>query len=269
MSEHSGSSGPAGPIGFETRNPDFGKGALRRRVRLVAQGDDVLAGVEDAYHSFRLKLSHDGDRITQLIPRYLRVPLTTCVTATAPLQRLVGTPLATGWRSLAASESPLAHCTHLYDLTVLAMAHATRGGSRTYDVVVPDEHAGAVWTTLSRDGELVFRWQTLNSTILAPSELAGKPLLRGFSRWATRYFSGDDLEAALVLHKGYFVSRAREWDVEAGADKPVAHHTMMRGACHSYSEPQISMAIRQRGMTIDTSDPHVPLLTDLDESIHS
>lgn len=264
MTSREASPQSAGPIGFETRNPNFGQGCLRRRIRLIAREGIVTAGVEDAYHSFRLTMAHDGHRITALTPQYLRVPLTTCSTATIPLQRLVGISLATSWRELATNESPLSHCTHLYDLTLLAMAQALRGGTRTYEVRVPDEHPGPVWTTLHRDDELVFRWQTFDSIILAPTDLADKPLLRGFSRWATRHFSGEDLEAALVLHKGYFVSRARAWDVEAGAGKPVTHHTMMRGACHSYSEPQISAAIRQRGMTIDTSDPNLLLLADLD-----
>jgi hypothetical protein len=253
----------AGPKGFEQRNPSFGQGALRRRVRLIAEGNEVRAGVEDAYHSFRLTLRHDGQRIVDILPRFERVPLTTCPSAEEPLRRLIGTPLETGWRELAIQENPRTHCTHLFDLAVLAMAQARRGGARSYDVVVPDEHPGAVWTVLQRDGETLFRWRTFESRILEPVDLADKPLLRGFSRWATARFEGDELEAALVLHKAYFVSRARAWNVEAGADKPVAHHTMIRDACHSYSEPQMSIAIRNRGTTIDTSDPAVPLVVDL------
>ncbi len=253
----------AGPKGFERNNPDFGRGALRRRIRLIAAGNEVRAGVEDAYHSFRMTLRHDGERIVDLVPQFQRVPLTTCPSAALPLRRLIGTPLKSPWRELATRESPRSHCTHLFDLAILAMAQALRGGTRTYDVTVPDEHPGPVWTTLQRDGETLFRWRTYQARILEPLELADKPLLRGFSRWAMTRFEGDELEAALVLHKGYFVSRARAWDVEAGADKPVVHHTMMRDACHSYSEPQMSIAIRQRGTTIDTSDPSVALLTDL------
>lgn len=253
----------AGPKGFEQRNPSFGEGALRRRIRLIAEGHEVRAGVEDAYHSFRMTLRHDGERILELLPRFERVPLTTCPSAAGPLRRLVGTRLDSSWRELATRESPRTHCTHLFDLAVLSMAQALRGGTRTYEVVVPDEYPGPVWTSLYRDGELIFRWRTFEARILEPLDLADKPLLRGFSRWATTRFEGDELEAALVLHKAYFVSRARSWNVEAGADKPVAHHTMMRDACHSYSEPQLSMAIRTRGTTIDTSDPAVSLLSDL------
>lgn len=252
-----------GPRNFGEANPSFGQGALRRRVRLVAAPGVVQAGVEDAYHSFRMALRHDGTRITALEPRFLRVPLTTCPGAEAPLQRLVGMALDTPWAKLATDEDPRSHCTHLFDLASLAMAHARRGGERSYEVTVPDEHPGPVWTTLHRDGVEVLRWQTWKARILAPDGVAGRPLLRGFSRWANAELEGDTLEAALVLHKGYFVSRARPWNVESGAGKPVAHHVMMRGACHSYSEPQMSVAVRNHGNVIDTSDPAVPLVADL------
>ena len=252
-----------GPRGFGEANPDFGRGALRRRVRLVAEPGAVRAGVEDAYHSFRLALHHDGSKITAVVPRFLRVPLTTCPGAEAPLRRLVGLALDTPWAKLAMTEDPRANCTHLLDLASLAMAHALRGGERDYEVRVPDEHPGPVWTTLHRDGIELLRWQTFKARILSPGPFAGKPLLRGFSRWANAELAGDDLEAALVLHKAYFVSRARPWNVEDGAGKPVSHHVMMRGACHSYSEPQMSVAIRNHDNVIDTSDPAVPLVADL------
>lgn len=254
----------AGPKNFADRNPRFGSGALRRRVKLIADDGVVRCGVEDAYHSFRLTLQHDGERITALQPTFHRVPLSTCPSADVPLRGFVGMALDASWRALVAQENPRSHCTHLHDLAMLAMAHARRGGTRTYDVAVPDEHPDPVWATVHRDGVEVLRWRTWRGKILAPTALEGRPLLRGFSAWANTTFSGDDLEAALVMHKGYFVSRARPWDVEAGAGLPVGTHEMMRGACHSYSEPQMSRAIRNRGTTIETSDPATPLLTDLD-----
>jgi hypothetical protein len=251
------------PRGFADRNPGFGNGALRRRIRLIAGEGVVRAGVEDAYHSFRLLLRHDGRCITALEPVFLRIPLSTCPSADGPLRGFVGMPLDASWRTIVGEQNPRQHCTHLHDLCTLAMAHARRGGERCYDVVVPDEYPNPVWSTLHRNGEQVLRWRTFKGQILEPEELAGRPLLRGFSSWANAAFSGDALEAALVLHKGYFVSRARSWNVEATAGQPVTHHDMMRGACHSYSEPQMSVAIRNGGTTIDTSDPSTPLLNDM------
>lgn len=252
------------PRAVEERNPDFGTGALRRRIVLSATDGLVRAGVEDAYHSFRLALHHDGRVITGLEPGFVRYPLDTCASAGDPLQRLVGTRLDTSWRDLVGAEPPRRHCTHLYDLAALAMAHALRGGHRRYDVVVPDELDEPVLCTVHRDGERVLAWRTSRGRVVDPETLAGQPLLKGFNLWARNLLEGDELEAASVLHKGYFVSRARPWDVEASAGKPVAHHEMMRGACHSYSEPRMSVAIRNRGNTLDTSDPSTPLLADMD-----
>jgi len=251
------------PRGFAERNPGFGTGALRRRLKMVAEAGCVRAGVEDAYHSFRLRLHHDGQRVTAIEADFLRIPLSTCPSAGGPLRGFVGMPLDAPWRQVVSIQNPRRNCTHLHDLCTLAMAHALRGGTRRYDVVVPDEYPDPVWTTLHRDGELLLKWRTFKGKILEPAEFAERPLLRGFSAWANETFSGDDLEAALVLHKGYFVSRARSWNVEATAGQTVAHHEMMRDACFSYSEPQMSIAIRNGGTTIDTSDPATPLLGDM------
>lgn len=253
----------AAPRHLAERNPDFGQGVLRRRVQLIAGDGCVQAGVEDAYHSFRLMLRHDGQHVTALEPRFLRAPLSTCPSADVPLRGFIGMALDASWRQVVASQHPRQHCTHLHDLCTLAMAQALRGGARRYDVAVPDEYPGPVWSTLHRNGELVLRWRTWKGTILEPAGLADRPLLRGFSAWANARFTGDELEAAVVMHKGYFVSRARRWNVEASAGRPVADHDMMRGACHSYSEPQMSVAIRNRGTSIDTRDAATPLLEDM------
>jgi hypothetical protein len=66
-----------------------------------------------------------------------------------------------------------------------------------------------------------------------------------------------------VLHKGYFVSRARRFNIAGGAGQRVARLEVMRGACFSYSEPRMSVAIRMAGHVLDTSAADTPLLEDL------
>lgn len=241
----------------------FGTGALRRRIRLLAQNGLVRAGVEDSYHSFRLALRHDGKVITRIDAQGVRFPLSTCPGAVTALRDLEGESLTAPPIDVAHRHAPRSHCTHLYDLTLLAMAHALRKGSRQYDVEIPDEHPDPVWSRVWRDGIEIHCWRTFNNKILAPRRLADHPMLRGFSLWASRQFAGDALEAAHVLHKGYFVSRARPWDVDADAGQSVAHHQIMVGKCYSYSPAVMATAIRQRGMTIDTSDQSIDLLPDL------
>lgn len=251
------------PDDFRALNPQFGSGALRRRIRLIAAPGLVRAGVEDSYHSFRLDIAHKSGKVSGVATRALRYPLDTCPLASAPLQRFIGLPLSTSWPDLIARENPREHCTHLYDLLFLAMIHASRGGQRTYDITVPDEHPGPVWSTVHRDGVEVLRWKTQSGVVLEPQSVAGRPLLKGFSRWAGEQLSGDELEAAVVLHKGYFVSRARRFDIAGGAGQRVAHLEVMRGACFSYSEPRMSVAVRMAGHVIDTSFSETPLLEDL------
>ena len=251
------------PDDFRALNPNFGSGALRRRIRLIATSGRVQAGVEDSYHSFRLTLSHDERVVSHIETRALRYPLDTCPLASVPIQKFIGVSLRTPWSDLISRENPREHCTHLYDLLFLSMVHALRGGQRTYDITVPDENPGPVWSTVHRDGTEVLRWKTRAGVVVEPNGFAGQPLLKGFSRWASEQFSGDELEAAVVLHKGYFVSRARRFDIAGGAGQRVAHLEVMRGACFSYSEPRMSVAVRMANHVSDTSSPTTPLLEDL------
>jgi len=246
-----------------TPNPDYGRGIFRRRVVLISQEMSVRAGVEDAYHSFRLTLKHDRHAVVALDAQALRVPLSTCPAATIALSRLVGTPLDASLSSLRREHSPRSHCTHLYDLASLALAHALRQGRRQYDVEIPDEYPGAAWSRVLLNDVEVHRWQTYRNTIQAPDTLRGHPLLRGFNEWAQRAFTGDALEAARAFQQGYFVSRARPWGIEADAGQSVAHHAAMRGACFSYAPEVMATAIRLAGTTRDTTDAGTPLLADL------
>lgn len=218
----------------------YGSGVFRRRIRLIAAADSVRTALEDGTHSMRLVLRHDGTRIAGFDPEFLRIPVDTCPGAIEPLRKLIGTPLATPLRAVLAAHDPRLQCTHLHDLALLAMAHASRRGTRQYDIEVPDEHPGAVWSRVLRDGSEVHRWQTFHGRILAPEPFAGLPMLRGFAAWASERFAADAdaLEAALILHKGYLVSSSRRYDMSSKIGQPVQQFTLMHGACYTYS-PEI------------------------------
>jgi len=244
-------------------NADYGQRVFRRRIRLIAGAGEVRAALEDTGHAMRLVLQHDGERITAITPDFRRFPLDTCPTAAEPLRALVGMPLATPMRRMLGAHDPRAHCTHVYDLTLLAMAHALRGGVRQYDVEVPDEHPGPVWSRVLRDGVDVHRWQTFEQRITAPEPLAGRPLLKGFSLWANEHFGADPeaLEAAVVFSKGYMVSTVRRFDMDAHVGVPAMQFTMMHGACYSYSHPAVARAVRLKTVR-DLTDVGDDLLED-------
>lgn len=245
-------------------NPSYGRGVFRRRIRLIAAPGAVRAALEDVAHAMRLVLRHDGGRITAIEPEFRRIPLTTCGGAADPLRAFVGLPLATPLRRLLAEHNPRAHCTHIYDLAQLAMAHALRGGVRQYDVEVPDEHPGPVWARLLRDGTEVYRWQVFEGRILAPEPLAGRPLVKGFSLWAYELFGADPeaLEAAMVFSKGYLVSSSRRYDMSRYVGRSASEAHTMRGACHSYSEPAVFQAVTIGGTHRDLTDVGDELLGD-------
>lgn len=245
-------------------NPQYGRGLFRRRIRLIAEPGQVRAALEDVAHAMRLVLRHDGTRITAIEPDFRRIPLTTCPGAAEPLRAFAGTPLATPMRRMFGEHNPRAHCTHIYDLALLAMAQALRGGVRQYDVEVPDEHPGPAWSRVLRDGIEIHRWQTFEARIVAPEALFGRPLIKGFTLWAYERFGADAeaLEAAMVFHKGYLVSGSRRYDVDAYAGRRAADAGVLRGACHSYSEPTVFRAVTIGGTHRDLTDAGEALLAD-------
>src|SRR5690606_6674344 len=96
-------------------NPDYGNGVFRRRILLRNQPALVLADVEDCFHAFRVRLGHDGRKVTHIESEAIRYPVTYCTESTAVLRSFVGTPLSDDRRELREHQIPGLHCTHQYD----------------------------------------------------------------------------------------------------------------------------------------------------------
>lgn len=237
------------------QNPDYGNGIFRRRIRLVGEPGKVIAELEDCNHGFRSVVFHDGVKVTDVQAETLRVPLTTCGGAIEPIKALSGTLIDSSTLAINSAVSARANCTHLYDLSLLAIAHANRGSvTRQYDVEVDDEIDGRAESRVLRDDRLVFSWQTSQWQILAPSHLKDKPLFKGFAAWASNAFKGDQQEAAFVLQKGYFVAQSRIYDIEAFAGLPAINNTPMHNACYSYTSPILEQAYSNTGAIRDFTD---------------
>lgn len=221
------------------QSADFGHGVFRRRLRLIAGAGEVRVGLEDTKHAMDLTLRHDGARVTDIEPRMTRFPLSTCPGAAGPLRAFIGAALGPHPARPSALVDARANCTHLHHMTLLAIAHAQRGGVRQYDIEVPDEHPDPVWSVIRRDGVEVHRWRTFNGEITEPAAFAGLTMRKGFARWASERFSGDDLEAAFVFSNAYFVSFTRRFDTRAWTGKSPTGHGEMVGNCYSY-QPQIA-----------------------------
>jgi hypothetical protein len=204
----------------------------------------VVGELEDQAHGMRCLIEHDGRVITGVTSDFRRFPMTTCIGAGEPLEQIVGEPVGSDFRTFFRDGRARMNCTHMFDIAWLATAHAARGETvRTYDVEVPDEVDGRTEVRLFRDGERLLRWTLYKSIVQAPEEMAGRHLFGGFTSWALEKLAGDDLEAALVLQKGYFVAQARRWVVEPGLLRPrekAAH----AGVCHGYGHARIDQAAR-------------------------
>lgn len=244
-------------------NPSYGSGSFRRRIRLRASDTEVLAELEDHNHGFRLRLQHDGQQVTAIDAETMRIPFSTCPGAVKPLRELCGLPITEDSQQLIANSKPSANCTHLYDLSLLAIAQAARGpGERLYDICISDETDEQPSAAEIRlDGQLLHRWLCRDWSIVEPAELAGNVLYKGFTTWANAAFSGEAQRAAFALQKGYFVASARRYDLDAMAGEAANDaREIMYGACYTYTSPQIEQAQRLASSVRDFSDTAEQLL---------
>lgn len=245
-------------------NPNYGQGRYRRRIRLSTTGNSVFGELEDTNHAFRCTITHDGAHVTDIQSDVIRIPFDTCPGAVEPIRNLIGLPLCEDIQELIPHVDAGGNCTHLLDLALMAIRHASRTQAEwLYDICIEDQSTEeAVCAEIFANGELIHSWQTLNWGIHEPAALAGKVLYKGFSKWANKAFIGDSKEAAFALQKGYFVSSARRYNIDAQAgDSALEHSDVMLGVCFSYSSPQIDVARRTAGSTRDFSDTPEQLLT--------
>ena len=244
------------------KNPNFGNGIFRRRVRLQKGQDDkglyVLGEMEDCNHGFSSKVYYANNVVIDIEAEALRTPFNTCPGAITPLRELIGSPLGLTAKAQIANINMASHCTHWIDLSLMCMQHATREETiRDYTVDVPDEIEGqSTQVTIRCNDEIVHQWEIQKWQLLQPQSLVGKTLFKGFAQWANEAFVNDEraLEAAFILQKGYFVSNARPMDLQKLAGESALHHTVMRGACYSYSEPQVNSAVRTKDSIRDFTD---------------
>lgn len=235
----------------------------RRRIRLTRQDNLVHGELEDDCHGFKVTLQHDGNAVTAITGDALRVPLTSCPGALAPLQALVGVAVDGTLPAIVARAKPRDNCTHWYDLALLALTHATqREPVRVYDVEVEDQPADApsARAEVFMNGRSVHRWLIDRTTLVEPQKYAGKPVLSGFAAWAYFAFDGEAREAAFVLSKGIFVAFSRLYDMSGISGQSALKHTNMLGACYSYSPGVVETSFRNHDTVRDFSNTPEELL---------
>ena len=219
-----------------------------------------MAWLEDDFHHFGIEMRHDGDQVIAVQGQTIRFPRDTCPGALGILQEAVGMPLNKRSTVLGQRTNMRMHCTHLFDLLGLAIAHAACGREhRRYDAVVPDREqldissaasavsrlGGYTRPELYRDGKLVMVWEMLGNDITGPQEYAGLSLGRGFRQW-TESRAVDEAEAAHILRRATLIALGRLIDLQAMPPEDVK---ATEGVCYSF-QPDIA---RHSSYTINSS----------------
>src|SRR4051812_33935746 len=93
---------------------------FRRRLDLRRSATTVDAEIEDHIHHVGVRVTHDGERVTAIEGKAVRLPWSPCPAAVVLLDELVGAMIGELPRVL----DPRQHCTHLLDLARMAIRFA-------------------------------------------------------------------------------------------------------------------------------------------------
>ncbi|PJI89547.1 hypothetical protein DAH55_18475 [Sphingomonas koreensis] len=218
----------------------------RRRVRVVPGDGRIEVDMEDDAHCFGVSLIHDGARIEAVETRAPRYPWSTCPAAGGFLaQRMAGVALA----DAALVENQRDHCTHLYDLFVVAARHALDPAPFTYDIRVSDPVEGVIVAEIDRDGETLLHWQFDDVRENAVGVPTGDR--RAFDAW-TRAQPENLIEGGLMLRRGVMVSGTRFFDFPVGA--AASAMSQMIGSCFTYAPERAGQALREPDTIRDFSN---------------
>jgi hypothetical protein len=221
-----------------------------RRIEVHPQPGSVSAGVEDDVHRFHVRIAHRDGTITRVDTEEPRVPYTTCPGAGAFLRsELTGRRLDDIAR-LDAKQ----HCTHLFDIAVLAVRLVEERALQRFDIRVGDRIDERTTATLSLNDVEMLRWYLEGTSIVGPKPWSGREL-RQLSRWESELSPRDALHARL-LRMGAMVSNARQ-------SPPVERATDLGpgrlGACFTHSLPRALEAVRASTERRDFSQGGAPL----------
>jgi hypothetical protein len=215
---------------------------FRRRFRITPQPGRVCSEVEDDYHCMSVTVHHDGGVATAIEPLMIRAPWTTCPGAVEQLKQTFAGAALEGF---AVRGDKLANCTHLYDLALLAAAHAFDDAALVYDILVSDPIDGQRRAELRRNGATVLGWTESGFRITEPAELAGCALDK-MRPWIDS-LDAPRQEAARLLRWGNILANGRAIPLAQQSDA-----SRMPPNCYTF-QPQRAVAARRVGVIRDFS----------------
>lgn len=224
-------------------------GCYRRAIRITVQDGLAEAEVEDDPHHIKVSVHHADGVVTLLESHAWRTPWTNCPGATAHLKLLEGKTLAE--IASLGSAAKAEHCMHLFDITLLAVAHAEDAGfTRLYRIEI-DHDATPPLARIWCDGVLKLEWgmggSSIHRTRIVGSRFDGVAMGE-----LQRHFEGvdrDTIEAALILRRASLVSGVRRIDMDAYKDTDSSDNRPAN--CYARQPARAPDAHRRFGMTLD------------------
>lgn len=215
---------------------------FRRRFRVTTGEGWVRSEVEDDYHAMSVTLRHTQGIVNEVEPVHHRAPWTTCPGAVDQL-RVTFTGLAL--ETFSARGDKPQNCTHLYDLALLAAAHALDAETLVFDILVSDPVDGRRQVELRRNGVSQLGWVEQDNRIVEPVELRGRRLDE-LKPWIE---SLDPLqqEAARLLRWGAMLAHGRVIPMERQSDA-----RRMPPNCYTF-QPHRAVEARRVGVIRDFS----------------
>lgn len=215
---------------------------FRRRFRITPSAGQVSCELEDDFHCMAVVVHHDGEIATAVEPQMIRVPWTTCPGAVEQLRStFTGVALA----AFAERGEKTANCTHLFDLALLAAAHAFDTETLVFDILVADPQDGQRRVELRRDGQTLLGWTEAGFRIVEPAELAGMSIDK-LRPWIES-LDPQRQEAARLLRWGNMLANGRIIPLERQSDA-----TRMPPNCYSF-QPQRAAVAKRIGVIRDFS----------------
>jgi hypothetical protein len=214
-----------------------------RRIRITPAPGYVLSEVEDDYHHMSVAIHHDKEIAHTVNAVLTRAPWSTCPGAVGKCeQTFTGVAL----NAFSQRKDKSFNCTHLFDLALLAAAHAFDDIPLVYDVFVSDPIDGKRRAGIFRNGEFVLGWSDTNYKIVEPLELAGTKL-NDMRSWIDALDPAQQ-EAARVLRWVSMIAHGRIIPMSKQSDA-----SRMPPSCYTFQPERAAIATRI-GRIMDFSD---------------
>ncbi|MBH0114618.1 DUF2889 domain-containing protein [Novosphingobium sp. YJ-S2-02] len=219
-------------------NETFSGGAFHRAIAILPGQGTVTALVEDDLHHMRVTLGHDGTFITAIEGEMIRAPWSTCPGAPAVLAAtFTGARLAEAGTVGAKKQN----CTHLFDIAVLAAAHALDAAPTRYDLCVEDPEDGVRHMTIARNGTHEMAWVERDRRFVEPPAIAGMGY-KDMGAWIASLDPARE-EMARLLRGSAVISHGRQIPMEKQSNA-----MRIPPNCHTFQPGQRERARRISGI---------------------